>query len=86
MTGRPPLTVNGWMRWALIEPLLDDSIQSVLEVGVGQGALGFRLAERYRYVGLELDERALAVARSRLDGGRSSTAISTHSSRKIAST
>lgn len=64
MSGRPPLTVNGWMRWALIAPLLDGlaGVESVLEIGVGQGALGFRLAERYRYVGLELDEQALAVA------------------------
>ncbi len=57
------------MRWALIAPLLDDGIRSVLEVGVGQGALGYRLAERYRYVGLELDEQALAVARSRIRNG-----------------
>jgi len=57
------------MRWALIAPLLDGGIESVLEVGVGQGALGYRLAERYRYVGLELDEQALAVARSRLAPG-----------------
>ena len=70
MTGRPPLTINGWMRWALIEPLLDPRTESVLEIGVGQGALGSRLAERYRYVGLELDERALAVARSRFARAR----------------
>ena len=65
MSGRPPLTVNGWMRWALIEPLLDRRAGSVLEIGVGEGAFGVRLAERYRYVGLELDEQALAVARRR---------------------
>ena len=57
------------MRWALIAPLLDAGIRSVLEIGVGQGALGYRLAERYRYVGLELDGEALAVARSRLRRG-----------------
>jgi len=57
------------MRWALIAPLLDPRIESVLEIGVGQGALGYRLAERYRYVGLELDEQALTVARSRLRRG-----------------
>ncbi len=56
------------MRWALIAPLLPDG-ESVLEIGVGQGALGYRLAERYRYVGLELDEQALAVARSRIVRG-----------------
>jgi SAM-dependent methyltransferase len=67
LSRRPPLTVNGWMRWALIAPLLDGGIESVLEIGVGQGALGFRLAERYRYLGLELDERALAVARRRFE-------------------
>lgn len=57
------------MRWALIAPLLGglDGVASVLEIGVGQGALGFRLAERYRYVGLELDEPALAVARRRFE-------------------
>ena len=55
------------MRWALIAPLLDAGAESVLEIGVGQGALGFRLAERYRYVGLELDEPALAVARRRFE-------------------
>jgi SAM-dependent methyltransferase len=57
------------MRWALIEPLLGGGVESVLEIGVGQGALGFRLAERYRYVGLELDEQALAVARRRFERG-----------------
>ena len=57
------------MRWALIAPLLDPRVESVLEIGVGQGALGFRLAERYRYVGLELDEEAFAVARRRLARG-----------------
>ncbi len=57
------------MRWALIAPLLGPGIESVLEIGVGQGALGFRLAERYRYVGLELDERALEVARRRFARG-----------------
>ena len=56
------------MRWALIAPLLPDG-ESVLEIGVGQGALGYRLAERYRYVGLELDEQALAMARSRIVRG-----------------
>jgi SAM-dependent methyltransferase len=57
------------MRWALIAPLLDPQLESVLEIGVGKGALGYRLAERYRYVGLELDEQAFAAARSRLTRG-----------------
>jgi len=68
VSARPPLTVNGWMRWALIAPLLPD-VASALEIGVGQGALGYRLAERYRYTGLELDAQALAVARRRLVRG-----------------
>ncbi len=57
------------MRWALIAPLLDPRLESVLEIGVGRGALGYRLAERYRYVGVELDEQAFAVARRRIVRG-----------------
>ena len=67
--GWPPLTVSGWMRSALIACLLEglESVESVLEVGVGEGAFGVRLARRYRYVGLELDGRSLAVARERFE-------------------
>jgi SAM-dependent methyltransferase len=66
---QPPLTINGWLRYDLIAPLLDglSDVRSVLEIGAGGGALGVRLAQRYRYVGLELDERSFETARARFE-------------------
>ena len=40
--------------------------ERVLEIGIGQGAMGYRLASRYAYAGIEPDARSRAVARSRL--------------------
>ena len=64
---RPPLTINAWLRYDLVARLLAglDDVESVLEVGAGQGAFGVRLAERYRYVGLEPDPRSFARALDR---------------------
>ena len=42
-------------------------IESVLEVGAGEGAVGARLARSYRYVGVEPDQAAGAVARARIE-------------------
>jgi SAM-dependent methyltransferase len=63
----PPLTVKGWLRWDVVARLLADleGVESVLEIGAGEGALGARLARRYRYVGVEPDPQAFATARSR---------------------
>jgi SAM-dependent methyltransferase len=63
----PPLTVKGWLRYDVVTRLLAglEGVESVLEVGAGEGALGVRLARRYRYVGLEPDPRAFATARAR---------------------
>jgi glycosyltransferase involved in cell wall biosynthesis/SAM-dependent methyltransferase len=61
-----PLTPNGWLRYDLIERMLPGGLTDVLEVGCGQGALGARLARRYRYLGLEPDETSCTVARRRL--------------------
>jgi SAM-dependent methyltransferase len=63
----PPLTVKGWLRWDVVARLLADleGVESVLEIGAGEGAVGVRLARRYRYVGLEPDPRAFATARTR---------------------
>jgi SAM-dependent methyltransferase len=63
----PPLTVKGWLRYDVVSRLLAglEGVESVLEVGAGEGALGVRLARRYRYVGLELDPQAFATARAR---------------------
>jgi SAM-dependent methyltransferase len=61
-----PLTPNAWLRFALIEQMLPGGISSVLEVGCGQGALGARLAGRYRYLGVEPDQASAAVAQRRI--------------------
>jgi 2-polyprenyl-3-methyl-5-hydroxy-6-metoxy-1,4-benzoquinol methylase len=50
--------------------LIDRNARSVLEVGCSAGATGFALKARMPqvyYCGLELDERAAVIARSRLD-------------------
>ncbi|MGH9052366.1 MAG: class I SAM-dependent methyltransferase, partial [Acidimicrobiia bacterium] len=44
-----------------------DHVESVLEIGCGQGALGARLAGRYRYVGIEIDEASHALAAARVE-------------------
>ena len=61
----PPLTLNAWLRYDLIERTLAglDGIESILEIGAGRGALGARLATRYRYVGVEPDELSCEVAK-----------------------
>lgn len=64
----PPLTVNGWLRYAVVEQLLRgvEGVGTVLEIGAGEGAMGTRLAQRFSYVGVELDARSFAVASSRM--------------------
>lgn len=62
----PPLSPNGWLRWAVVSRLLPPDATDVLEVGCGQGGFGARLALRYRYVGVEPDAVSAQVARSRL--------------------
>ena len=65
----PPFTLNAWLRYDLIQRTLAglDDVESILEVGAGRGALGARLAPRYRYVGVEPDERSCADAKKVLD-------------------
>lgn len=62
----PPLSPNAWLRWDLVSRLLPTEGHSVLEVGCGQGGFGARLAQAYRYVGLEPDVTSFEVARTRL--------------------
>jgi SAM-dependent methyltransferase len=64
----PPLSLNGWLRWDVLRRILDElaEIETVLEIGAGLGAVAFRLAERYEYVGVERDPTSFTVARDRL--------------------
>lgn len=70
----PPLTLNAWLRFDAIRRGLRDVPRGaeVLEVGAGQGAFGARLARRFDYVGVELDQAAGQLARERVTaaGGR----------------
>jgi len=61
----PPFTLNAWLRYDLIERTLAglSGIESVLEIGAGGGALAARLATRYRYVGVEPDQRSCEAAK-----------------------
>jgi glycosyltransferase involved in cell wall biosynthesis/SAM-dependent methyltransferase len=61
-----PLTPNAWLRYELIKRMLPGGISDVLEIGCGQGALGVRLAQRYRYLGVEPDRASWAVASKRI--------------------
>lgn len=62
----PPLSPNAWLRWDLVSRLLPEGAHAALEVGCGQGGFGARLAQRYRYVGLEPDPESYRVACDRL--------------------
>ena len=64
----PPLTLAGWLRHDSIRRLLRDveRLDTVLEIGAGEGALGVRLASAYDYVGVEPDPAARSRAAARL--------------------
>ncbi len=61
-----PLALNAWLRYELIKRMVPTGISDVLEVGCGQGAVGARLAQRYRYLGVEPDQASWAVASQRM--------------------
>ena len=63
----PPLSPNAWLRWDVVSRLLPASASVVLEIGCGQGGFAVRLAQRYRYVGLEPDSLSYHVANERLE-------------------
>lgn len=61
----PPLALNAWLRYDAINRLLPppESVASILEIGVGRGGVGARLAQRTkRYVGVELDPESHEIA------------------------
>ncbi len=61
-----PLTPNASLRYDLVQRMLPAGVTDVLEVGCGQGAAGARLAQRYRYLGVEPDPQSWEVARRRI--------------------
>jgi SAM-dependent methyltransferase len=69
MTRPPPLSPNAWLRWGLFKRLMSgiEGISSVLEVGCGKGAMGYRLALNYQYRGYEPDIASFRAASERMD-------------------
>jgi SAM-dependent methyltransferase len=63
---KPPLTPMARLRYDRIRALLPPLIRTVCEIGCGQGGVGYRLARRYRYVGVEPDDESYAVAHRRI--------------------
>ena len=61
-----PLAPNAWLRYDLVERMLPAGVTDVLEIGCGQGSLGARLAQRYRYLGVEPDRASWEVAQQRI--------------------
>lgn len=61
-----PLSANAWLRYDLARRMVPPGIRDVLDVGCGQAAIGVRLAQRYDYVGVELDPTSAAVAAQRV--------------------
>lgn len=60
---RPPLTLNAQLRWDPIRRWVDRlAPASIVEFGVGQGAMGLRLAEGRHYRGVEPDDTSRAIA------------------------
>jgi SAM-dependent methyltransferase len=49
--------------------------RSILEIGVGEGALAAWLARRYEYVGVEIDARSRAVAAARVRAAGSGVVV-----------
>lgn len=63
----PALPAGGWLRHDAIRSAVNQHRpSSVLEFGVGRGAMGARLAAGRRYVGVEPDDRSRAVAATRM--------------------
>jgi SAM-dependent methyltransferase len=63
----PPLTMNAWLRWDVIEAELARlDVHDVLEVGPGEGAAACRLAPGRAYTGVELSARTRAITEQRL--------------------
>ncbi len=69
MSAAPPLPLNAWLRYDLVERFLRElgpEVSSIVEIGAGQGSVATRLAQRYDYVGVEPDPLACSQASLRL--------------------
>lgn len=62
----PPLPPNAALRWDRVSRLLPADATNVLEIGCGQGAVAVRLARRYHYVGVDVDESSVRATQQRL--------------------
>lgn len=64
----PPLSPNSRLRLDLINRALDrmEGVQSVVEVGCGQGGMAYRLASRFSYRGYEPDPQSHRVSAARV--------------------
>jgi SAM-dependent methyltransferase len=58
----PPLSPDAWLYWDFVARLLPEEGYAALEVGCGHGGFGARLAQLYRYVGLEPDRDSYRIA------------------------
>jgi SAM-dependent methyltransferase len=63
---KPPLSPMARLRYDRIRALIPPLARSVLEIGCGEGGVGYRLARRYRYVGIEPDAQSCALAQERI--------------------
>ena len=61
-----PLAPNAWLRYDTVARMLPAGIVDVLEIGCGQGGFAARLAQRYRYLGVEPDHASWTVAERRI--------------------
>ena len=64
----PPLALNSWLRWDVVQRLLPPPARTVLEVGCGQGGFGARLSAGRDYLGVDSDTDSARTARLRLAG------------------
>ncbi|WP_243064095.1 bifunctional 2-polyprenyl-6-hydroxyphenol methylase/3-demethylubiquinol 3-O-methyltransferase UbiG [Humibacter sp. RRB41] len=60
----PPLAIRAQLRWGIVGPIVEElAPTSVIEVGVGQGAVGARIASMtHTYVGVEIDRQSYEQA------------------------